>query len=248
MGRKRLIMIAGWAHTKDAMAPLATFLAREFEVKTISVADLLAAGRTEPDRSASPYALGLRILVERQKAPCAVVGWSMGGIVALEAIVKLGLKVERLAAIASTPRFCSAPDYPFGLDPVVLRAFGIGLSRNAGEVLRGFLGDMSFPFTPPRNLLERQVVAALALGMDTLAHGLKYLEATDLRSVLACVGIPVLALHGKRDRIVPWQAGEFMANHVTKGKFIPDDEAGHTLPLTHPDVAASNIRRFMRES
>jgi pimeloyl-[acyl-carrier protein] methyl ester esterase len=240
-------MIAGWAHTKDAMAPLATFMAREFEVKTISVADLLAAGRTGPDRSASPYALGLRILVERQEAPCAVVGWSMGGIVALEAIVKLGLKVERLAAVASTARFCAAQDYPFGLDPVVLRATGIGLSRNPGEVLRGFLGDMSFPFTPPRNLLEKQVVAALALGVDTLAHGLRYLEGTDLRGVLAGVGIPVLAIHGKRDRIVPWQAGEFLASHVQDGRFIPDDEAGHTLPLTHPDSAASSIRKFLRE-
>jgi pimeloyl-ACP methyl ester carboxylesterase len=248
MSRKLVILIAGWAHTKDAMAPVSSFLARDCHVKAISVADLLIVGRKQAGGNASQYALGLKELVGRCRVPPVIIGWSMGAIVALEACIKEPLNVAGIVGIAATAKFCAAEGYPFGLDSQIVRAVKIGLSKNPTEIMRGFLGDVASPYQLPNDLMEKQIASSLAIGIEALSHGLQYLNDTDLRESAGKLKIPLLAIHGKRDRIIPWQAGEYLGSLVPRGTFIPDDEGGHNLVLTHPDNIASHIRKFLKES
>jgi pimeloyl-[acyl-carrier protein] methyl ester esterase len=246
MSKKLVIMISGWAHSKDAMAPLSTFLARDCYVKAVSLIDLLSTGRKQAGGNSSPYALGLKELVNRCRVPPAIIGWSMGAIVALEACIKEQLNVGRIVGIAATARFCAAEGYPFGLDSQVVRAVKMGLSKKAADIMRGFLGDVASPYQLPDDLMEKQIASSLSMGIETLSHGLQYLNDTDLRGSLGSLKIPLLVINGRRDRIVPWQAGEFLSNNVPRGAFIPDDESGHNLVLTNPNGLASHIRKFLK--
>ena len=80
---------------------------------------------------------------------------------------------------------------------------------------------------------------------NVLQDGLRYLQETDLRPVLANVRIPVLILHGRQDRVVPVGAAEYLAGSLSSATLQVLDVGGHCLPLTRPEVLGTAIRTWM---
>lgn len=244
MNRQHLVMISGWAHSSDVMLPLADMLGQSFEVHATSPAELLSAAGSNGDlqEGMSPYASGLRRLVERLGDSCLILGWSMGAVIALEMLAKYPMKVKRIIAVSSTARFCSTDGYPFGFGEQNLRAMKMGLTKSPRKVLGQFLRDLSFPSSLSENAIEERMEMALAAGTDVLTHGLNYLLKTDLRTRLAGITIPALVIHGRQDKIIPWQAGEFMCNHLPNNRFVVCKDAGHDVLCSHAANIASEIQ------
>src|SRR3989338_9239224 len=51
----------------------------------------------------------------------ALIGWSMGGMIALQAAALSREKIKGLVLVSTTPKFVSAPDYPHGLPMALLK-------------------------------------------------------------------------------------------------------------------------------
>lgn len=260
MRRKQVVIIGGWAHTNNVLAPLVAALKSNFDIHVTSPAGLMASAMEDADgrdvsgdtpgtvstESTQTYAMMLRSLIEQIGYPCSVIGWSMGGIVALETISRWPrLRVDQIVAVASTARFCAADGYPFGFDEKVLRAFKLGLLKKPEDVLHAFLKDLSFPDELPHGDISRKVETAMSLGVNALRHGLQYLLETDIREALAKIAVPSLVVHGHLDRIIPWQAGEFLSRGLTNSKFLPYESAGHNIVQSHTASLALHIRNFL---
>jgi malonyl-CoA O-methyltransferase len=228
---RTLICISGWAFPATDHDPDAIPLPEDFSVVHTSPAELLRAGMgsAEPGAPGSVYCRGLAHIVNECDEPYAIMGWSMGAIIACEAVCKLDLTVDRLVLLSATARFCADAGYPCGVPVSRVRAMKAGLRRDPDAVLRAFYADVFFPDAIPDSQLHARIHETLKYGIDEAAHGLQYLIDTDLRECAGKLSIPVLIAHGGQDRIIPADAGERLARIIPGSAFIRCPDAGHRL-------------------
>ena len=70
---------------------------------------------------------------------CLLVGWSLGGMLLLEALSRLtGPPPEGLVLVGVAPVFTRRPDYPWGQPPAVVRAMRRALTADPPAVLAEF--------------------------------------------------------------------------------------------------------------
>jgi len=216
-----LLMIGGWAHPAEALRPLAD-----------AVADF-----------AEPHLVAAYEPLPVHDRPGIFLGWSLGGMRALQSMLSAPEHCLGVVLISTTPRFCTAPDWPHGVEPGRVRAMKVGLRKKPEEVLRQFFTDAATPATPTE--VEEKIRAALAFGPDKLAAGLDELLNTDVRRAVVNAAKPALVLHGCEDRIIPWAAGEWLAAQFVFNRFVPLAGAGHDLPLCAVATAAEEIKLFV---
>lgn len=229
-----LVLLTGWAHRTDSFDSLRARLDASFDVHALSPHD-------PPGRDyAQQLAASLRGLVR----PAVVLGWSMGGIVALEAAIGNPRLVRALVLVASTARFCSSPDYPHGADPRRLAAMRRQLARDARPTLESFFALARTPRSDPTDDV-RLAGRALEIGPAELGRGLDYLAATDLRERLHTFPQPALLLHGTHDAVIPADASRFLASRLPSCRLVPCEGAGHDLPSSETDFVATQTEAFI---
>lgn len=240
-----LIVIAGWGYPASALAELCQALAPDIRTVPVSTHDLglVKPGESGADVSApmSAYAAALEALIRKQVGKVSVVGWSMGGLVALEVAALYPELIDRLALIASTPKFCAGKDFACGVPVANVRAMRLGLNRDPDATLAGFYRLATEPFTRPAAAIPDQVSG----WQDELTAGLDFLARTDLRSCLEQVRAPTLVLHGREDRVIPWQAADYLNRGLHDSRLRLYDGVGHDLPLREPIRVADDIRKFL---
>jgi len=249
MKARKVLLIAGWAHTADDLLPLCSLLSRKYDIQATSTAKLFYTNEPSSHAlpSASQYAKALYGLAEKTEESPIIVAWSMGALVAIEAVTKLKLSVSRLILVNGTARFCADKDYPHGLPEQNLRAMIAGLTRKPKELLTAFFSDAIFPETDRSHEIEKRTLTALSLPDEILKDGLSYLRHTDLRQALSKINIPTLIIHGRQDKIIPSSAGEFLNSYISDSHLVIHEKTGHSLILDQPTMIAEDIRTFMEK-
>lgn len=254
MNPTHAILVSGWGHPADALAPLAASLAPGISAHAVSLADLLAAaGPPGSDAApssgqwptASPYASALAQCIRAADGQVCLVGWSTGGMVALEACWALGEQVAALVLLSATARFCADHDAAWAVPDASVRLMRAGLRTNPEGVLTDFFTRAALPRAVSSQELGRKIEAALAMGTDVLRHGLDYLRVTDLRSAAAHVAQPCLVVHGDRDEVIDCRAGEQLAQLLAHSspKVLPG--VGHAVVEQSCDAVARHVNEFL---
>jgi pimeloyl-[acyl-carrier protein] methyl ester esterase len=241
MKKPSVLIISGWAHGAEAMHPLADAMSGSHWVSSLSLADPGGVrggiqGKGEDQRgprdgaaSISPYARAIALHLDKAGEPACIVGWSIGGIAAIEAAASYPEKVCGLVLLSATARFCSDTGYSAGVDPAVLNAMIRRLRKSPDAVIADFLLQALYPMRIPADELARRTTNALKQGTNCLIDGLEYLARVDLRDALPAITTPCLIIHGRQDRIVPRQAAQFLVSKlpVSDVELLPS--AGHSL-------------------
>ncbi len=163
----------------------------------------------------------------RRHQPLHLVGWSMGGILALRMFHDRPEWFERISLIACNPCFVGAPDWP-----------GVGLSMwsDFAEHLKQSPEKQWWRFVALQLLGEAQSVALMRqIRQNRMCQPygpwLEQLEwlQFDARSLLADIPVPCRLLLGNADRLVPVSLARLWpANwHIDVW-----DGVGHLLPLS----------------
>ena len=239
-----LVLLHGWGMNARVFDALADLLAADFEVRAL---DLPGHGGREAllDNTLQGWADDL---VQQLPDNATLLGWSLGGQVAMRAALDHPHKIARLVLLASTPKFVSTADWARGMAPADLEDFGAALLADPQATLLRFLSlqTRDMPGQKPLLLQLRQtLLAAPQAQAEALSSGLTILHDTDLRAELPRLMQPTLVLHGALDTLTPPSAGAWLAETLSAAHYIEFARAAHAPHLSHgPEVAAA-IGRFV---
>jgi pimeloyl-[acyl-carrier protein] methyl ester esterase len=169
----------------------------------------------------------------------AVVGWSLGGMLLLEALAEMAGPPAALVLVAVSAVFCQHLGHPLGQPPAAVRALRRALVTDPRRVLRDFALDC---LAPGEEVFQDEV-ATLFMPPETgadLARGLDYLLHQDLRPLLPRISGPLTIIQGDRDRIVPLNQAEFLHRHLPGASLVILPGAGH-LPFWTQAAAFNQI-------
>lgn len=240
-----VVLLHGWGMHGGIWDDCAGVLAGSYRVSKV---DLPGHGRS-PSRPGIDRLEGLTEIVARH-APrrMTLVGWSLGGMVAMDLARRQPRRVDRLVLVASTPRFVSGPDWACGIEPGILEEFGSRLADDYRRTVRDFLtlqvrGDEHA--TQMLRSLKERLFAHGDPDPRALAHGLAVLAEVDLRPVVGKLSMPTLVISGDRDRLTPPRASRWLADTIPRGRHLSIDGASHAPFISHAPAFLDAINDFM---
>jgi pimeloyl-[acyl-carrier protein] methyl ester esterase len=177
-------------------------------------------------------------------------GWSLGGLIALEAALRAPDRVCALVLMTATPRFVRVPDWPDAMDADVLAQFRDGLVADPRGTLDRFLALQLMGGEAARDsmrTLRREVAQRPAANPHAMEVGLDLLRDGDLRQRLGSLACPNLWLFGRRDTLVPAAASEGIARLLPGARQRVIAGAAHAPLLSHPRETGEEILGFLQE-
>lgn len=249
-GEQDVVLLHGWSLNLRVWDGLVRELAPRFRVITI---DLPGHGRSDWDpRATTPAAQAWR--VHETLAPLtvryALLGWSLGGQLALDLAAALPAGIERLALIATTPRFLAGPNWRCGTPRPLLARLAHRLHSEGERAVSDFLALQargSAPHTAARVVAKLRAALSVhgAARPEALMSGLVRLRDGDLRPTLPSVRVPALVMAGQRDRIIRPAASRALAAALPRARYIEVAGAAHAPFLSHPVQFVRQLTGFL---
>jgi 3-oxoadipate enol-lactonase len=187
-------------------------------------------------------AAGLLDVLDRPAA--AVVGHSLGGMVAQHLALRHPKRVARMVLIATSPRFGLD-----GTDPVAWRAARLAPIDHGAEpasfaetVLRGVAGPAI-----DEAALDAQVRAMARVPAAGLRAMIECLVTHDALDRLGMVTAPTLVLVGEHDAETPVSYAAALAERIPGARLEIVPGAGHLLPAEAPGAVTASLLAFLSE-
>ncbi len=240
-----IVLLHGWGLHSGVWDATARALAQHFRVTRI---DLPGHGRSpHMPQPASLNAWADRIL---QAAPAQAVwlGWSLGGMVAMQIAATHPERVAKLILIASTPKFARSADWPHAMTSELLTQFAEALELDYRKTIRRFLALQLRGSAHERETLaslNREVFLHGLPAAAALQGGLAILRDTDLRPLLPRITCPTLVMAGDRDLLIPLPACDYLAMNLPNGKLLTLAKSGHTPFLSHSCEFLPALNEFL---
>ena len=209
------------------------------------VPDLRGHGRSSaPDNgySFSRFAADLAELADFLSLDkVLLVGWSMGVQIALQTLPLMRSRLSAMILISGTPKFTSEGGYRYGLPASEIRGLQLLLKRDLKKGQRGFIDNMLAPGENSDGIEEPP------LSLQGAIKSLQTLENSDLRDMLSLVDLPVLLIHGSKDRICLHDSSRYMVESLSNGRLVTIEGAGHIPFLTRAEEFNAVFCSFMDE-
>lgn len=210
--------------------------------------DLRACGRSDRDFvNMGVQELGLdvvTVLATLDIERAAVVGWSVGGAIAVAAAHALGARLDRLVVVGgATPRLLEDVDYP-GLPRELVDLVDQARAADRSGFWRGM--SASLFHTPDPGLAEYCWELYMSSGArfeDTLTD----IAKLDQRALLPQISAPALVCHGRHDLHVPLHFGEALAQLLPNGRLVVFDDSGHAPFLEEPQLFLAELMAFLAD-
>jgi len=252
VGRGRpLVMLHGWGMHSGLWSPL---LPRVIERYRLHLVDLPGHGYsdalgTQPPLSLSGIveAVELAIAETQALAPLMILGWSLGGQVALEWARLRPDRVGALVLMSTTPSFVQRPGWPHAMAEATLRQFGDELRVAYRPTLQRFVTLQVQGSEHARDALGSLRSHLFARGEPSpqaLRDWLELLASSDLRSGMGSISQPTLIIAGDRDTLAPVAAARWLASALPHASLVVVPGAAHAPFLSHPEAIIAALDAF----
>ena len=224
-----LLLLPGTACDARLFEPLL----RRLAVPIVTVVDMGGA-ETTPE-------LAARILREAPER-FSLLGFSLGGIVALEMVAQAPERVARLALIDTTAR-------PDPKDNALRRRATVAKAREEG--MDTYVADAWTNLVAPDNASDgelRDLITAMArdAGADRLAAQAEVaINRADSRPRLREIAVPTVVLAGESEQVCPLAAHAELAAGIAGARYFTIPKAGHFAPLENPAAVARHVRDWL---
>ena len=174
----------------------------------------------------------------------ALVGLSMGGIIAMEILRRAPDRVTRVCLMDTNP-LAETPQSAAAYEPMIV---GIKSGRMM-DMIRGFLKPEFLAPSPQRPAVLNVVQdMAESLGPEIFIKQIKALQRRrDQQAALRKAKMPALVICGAHDGLTPVKRHEFMAELIPYAKLAVVDAAGHLPTLEAPEEVNALLSEWLRQ-
>lgn len=246
---ERVVFLHGWAGGKELWSKLISRL-ENFDCIAI---DLPGHGDSPfPEKDTNFEKLSEYIFGNlKEFSPFHLVGWSQGGMVALQMAKIHPDWVQSLTLIGCCSRFLSTTGYSHGNSPGNLETIKKFWKKDQLKTLDWFRSQLVSK-EERSNLTDRNTLQLFSKlkppSKETGIYYLNLLGEVDLRNTLPSLEVPVIVIHGKKDKVIPFSAGEYLANNLKSAKMILLENTGHMPHITKPDEITNALKKFWKSA
>ncbi|HMZ01813.1 MAG TPA: alpha/beta fold hydrolase [Burkholderiaceae bacterium] len=228
------VLLPGLACDAALFAPQAAALRARYGDAAVQVSDVHT-------RAPTLAAMAERLLAETS-GPLRLIGCSMGGMVALEAVRQAPGRIAALALLGSSARPDSAA--MVFLRREAIKRFEAG---RVEEVLRANLGAAFHPGRiGDRALIDAYYRMVLRAGAAQLiAQNRAVMARADLRPTLAAIGCPTLVLVGEADLLTPPAEARELAEGIAGARLVELPGCGHMLTMEAPQRVGDELLAWL---
>ena len=235
--KERLVLLPGWGMHSGVWGDFAELLSQYF---TLTLIDHLPSLNNID-------AVGDEIIELLDEEPFYLLGWSLGGNVALNIAWRYPERVRGLILLATNPCFVANETWT-GMPLAMFRAFTQQVHLNASATLQGFLMLQCQGVTNSHEYLETlkaRFASKEMLPLNALVQNLALLEKVDLRDVLTALACPVVAILSDNDALVPVTIGQVMQTLQPNLQLHIIEKAGHIPFMVQTEVCVNIICAFI---
>ena len=206
----------------------------------------------DSDRATGPYTIkemaddAAGLIRSLNCGPVHVIGWSMGGFIALELILCHPDLAEKLILVATSAggltHIPPSPEMGALLTP--------GDNENVEKRVRRIYPLIAAPgymqFHPED--LNQIVHYAKANHMTLPSYQRQFGAVMTWGGVgerLNQITAPTLVVHGDADFLVPYQNGQYLSAHIGGAKLLTYPHVGHLLPIEAPERFNEDVMEFL---
>ena len=180
-----------------------------------------------------------RVLAQVPAGSFSLVGFSLGGYIAMSIFSRAAERVERLAFISSSP-------YADTEQAIRQREFLIDKAlQDYDSVLEDMGRFIVFADGPhAENAREVLTIMGQELGAEEFCRQQRAtMQRADCRGMLDSITCPVRVLCGQEDPVTPVSGNRYLAENIRGASLQILDDSGHLLPLERP----AEVNVFLRE-
>ena len=182
--------------------------------------------------------------LQQLPARFALVGLSMGGIVAMEILRRAPERVSKLCLISTSP----LPDTPAqaaSREPLII---GARTGRMEDVLRQSMLPDYLAPGAQRIEILNQVHQMGMELGEALFVAQTRALQRRrDQQGTLRKCNVPTLILCGEYDQLTPVKRHEFMAELIPTATLEVITAAGHLPTVERPDVVNRVLVEWLSE-
>lgn len=205
-----------------------------------------AAASPARDKTSS-FAQTAEALAKALPDGCIVCGWSLGGMLALQAALLAPQRIKGLILVSSTPSFMQRADWPHAQPPALLDAFSKAIGENAAATLQRFIALLNQGDAQARLLgraMLKQLQASELPDTASLLTGLGWLRDVDLRAQIPAIAAPTLLIHGEQDPLMPLAAAQCLKDELPQAQLEIFPNAAHAPFLADSARFATLVSDF----
>jgi pimeloyl-[acyl-carrier protein] methyl ester esterase len=179
----------------------------------------------------------------------SLLGWSLGGQIALDLAAAMPAQIDKLVLVATTPRFVAAADWPYGMKLEAITKMATQLRGDYQQTVRDFLDLQVRGSMDGTNVVEQMRHALSVHGEakpEALEAGLNTLATSDLRPTVPHVRTPTLVIAGQNDRITAPGASRVLAEALPDARYVEMRRAAHAPFLSHRKEFTAVLEPFLR--
>jgi malonyl-CoA O-methyltransferase len=238
-----IVLLHGWGSGSQSWQPLIPALQNIANVITL---DLPGFGESQ---SIPEFTLGavVQLIAAQLPEKCVLIGWSLGGMLAVQIAASYPQKISRLITLAANAKFVASRDYETAMPLAVNRQFNKSFVADSQATLKLFSGLLAQGDTNERTLLKQ--VRALA-DPDKMnpnwIESLGLLARLDNREAFAQLTQPGLHLLAEKDVLVPASAATALAQLNPQQSVQVIVGAAHALHWSQPELVVQIIQDFIQ--
>ncbi len=240
-----LVFLHGWGMNSDVWEDISPQLSQHY---TVILIDLPGHGRsalTSHDYPLEPLAEELVSVIPQASI---LVGWSLGGLIALQMAHQYPEQVQALVMVASSPRFVKNSAWPYGVDATIFDKFARDLKEDYQATLKRFIAVQAMGSAHAKSEIRTLRERILRHGNphhEALQGGLRLLQQSDLRQSLAELHCSVKFILGSRDTLAPARMTHVLNQQHSHLESSIIQGAAHAPFISHPDEFLALLKEFI---
>jgi pimeloyl-[acyl-carrier protein] methyl ester esterase len=241
-----LLMIHGWGVNSEIWVSLVD------ELKLFASVYLIDLPGMGGSSSISPYTLDNIAKEIKANVPMKkfnILGWSLGGQVAMSLAIRMPEFVEKLILMSTTPCFVEKKDWPYGVNKQFFSNFELETKQNLNNTLLKFFLIQTRDINDSKNVmrfLKNTFIEIRDDNKSSMQSALNVLKETDLRNEVQKIDKPTLIIAGDKDRLTSSKASIWLYEKI-KGATLKEIKGANHMPfISHREIMTESVKKFLQ--